>query len=178
MSIKVNRTPNALTNGASVRLANVNAGGGIRFESTVNKELYDNLIASGLTVELGTIIVPYDYVGDKEITFDNFSTTGTAANKDKCLDIKRTMWQDEENGVYTAAMINIKSGNYGRKFAARGYMKVTDGNGYEQYFYSDFDETANVRSITEVAKAALDSGKYDDNAAAKAILNTYAGITG
>lgn len=178
LSIQVNRTPNALTNGASVRLANVNNGGGIRFESTVNKELYDNLIASGLTVELGTIIVPYDYVGDKEITFDNFSTTGTAANKNKCLDIKQTKWQDEENGVYTAAMINIKSGNYGRKFAARGYMKVTDGNGYEQYFYSDFDETANVRSITEVAKAALDSGKYDDNAAAKAILNTYAGITG
>ncbi len=177
LSIKVNRKPNTLTNGASVRLANVNNGGGIRFESTVNKELYNNLKASGLSVELGTIIVPYDYVDGKEITFDNFSTTGTAANKDKCLDIKQTKWQDEENGVYTAAMINIKSGNYGRSFAARGYMKVTYANGDEQYFYSDFDETANVRSIAEVAKAALESGKYDDNETAKTILNTYVGTT-
>lgn len=177
LSIKVNRKPNTLTNGASVRLANVNNGGGIRFESTVNKELYNNLKASGLSVELGTIIVPYDYVDGKEITFSNFSTTGTAANKDKCLDIKQTKWQDEENGVYTAAMINIKSGNYGRSFAARGYMKVTYANGDEQYFYSDFDETANVRSIAEVAKAALESGKYDDNETAKTILNTYVGTT-
>ena len=179
ISITCNRVPITLTNGASVRIANVDNGGGIRFESTVDTELYKRMTAiDGVTVELGTIIVPYDSVEEgKEINFENFTADKNAVTAEKklCVDIKQTKWQDEANGIYTAALINIKSGNYNRSFASRGYMRVTYENGDVEYYYSNFEASANVRSIAVVAAKAIESGKYNDDADALAILRAYAG---
>lgn len=179
LDIEVNKTPTALTAGASVRIADVKNGGGIRFESKVNTDLYNSLKnTEGVTVSLGTIIVPEEYRAGKDITFDNFKTAsngGTNEKKNLCVDITQTKWQDEANGIYTAALINLKEANYTKQFAARGYMKVTYADGTEEYFYSDFDADGNVRSIQAVASAALADTSATYTEAQKAILKVFAG---
>ena len=179
LDIKVNKTPTALTAGASVRIADVKNGGGIRFESKVNTDLYNSLKdTEGVTVSLGTIIVPEEYRNGKDINFDNFKTAsngGTNEKKNLCVDIPQTKWQDEANGIYTAALINLKEANYTKQFAARGYMKVTYADGTEEYFYSDFDADGNVRSIQAVASAALADTSATYTEAQKAILKVFAG---
>lgn len=179
LDIEVNKTPTALTTGASVRIANVKNGGGIRFESKVNTDLYNSLKdTEDVTVSLGTIIVPEEYRNGKEINFDNFKTAsegGTNQAKNLCVDIPQTKWQDEANGIYTAALINLKEANYTKSFAARGYMKVTYADGHSDYYYSDFDEDGNVRSIQAVASAALADTSVTYTEAQKAILKAFAG---
>lgn len=179
LDIEVNKIPTALTAGASVRIADVKNGGGIRFESKVNTDLYNSLKnTEGVTVSLGTIIVPEEYRAGKDITFDNFKTAsngGTNEKKNLCVDITQTKWQDEANGIYTAALINLKEANYTKQFAARGYMKVTYADGTEEYFYSDFDADGNVRSIQAVASAALADTSATYTEAQKAILKVFAG---
>lgn len=179
LDIEVNKIPTALTAGASVRIADVKNGGGIRFESKVNTDLYNSLKnTEGVTVSLGTIIVPEEYRAGKDITFDNFKTAsegGTNKDKNLCVDITQTKWQDEANGIYTAALINLKEANYTKQFAARGYMKVTYADGTEEYFYSDFDADGNVRSIQAVASAALADTSATYTEAQKAILKVFAG---
>ena len=179
LDIEVNKIPTALTAGASVRIADVKNGGGIRFESKVNTDLYNSLKnTEGVTVSLGTIIVPEEYRAGKDITFDNFKTAsngGTNEKKNLCVDITQTKWQDEANGIYTAALINLKEANYKKQFAARGYMKVTYADGTEEYFYSDFDADGNVRSIQAVASAALADTSATYTEAQKAILKVFAG---
>lgn len=179
LDIEVNKTPTALTAGASVRIADVKNGGGIRFESKVNTDLYNSLKnTEGVTVSLGTIIVPEEYRAGKDITFDNFKTAsqgGTNGAKNLCVDITQTKWQDEANGIYTAALINLKEANYTKSFAARGYMKVTYADGHSVYYYSDFDKDGNVRSIQAVASAALADTSVTYTEAQKAILKVFAG---
>ena len=179
LDIEVNKTPTALTAGASVRIADVKNGGGIRFESKVNTDLYNSLKnTEGVTVSLGTIIVPEEYRVGKDITFDNFKTAsqgGTNGAKNLCVDIPQTKWQDEANGIYTAALINLKEANYTKQFAARGYMKVTYADGHSDYYYSDFDKDGNVRSIQAVASAALADTSVTYTEAQKAILKVFAG---
>lgn len=179
LDIEVNKIPTALTAGASVRIADVKNGGGIRFESKVNTDLYNSLKnTEGVTVSLGTIIVPEEYRAGKDITFKNFKTAsngGTNEKKNLCVDITQTKWQDEANGIYTAALINLKEANYTKQFAARGYMKVTYADGTEEYFYSDFDADGNVRSIQAVASAALADTSATYTEAQKAILKVFAG---
>ena len=179
LDIKVNKTPTALTAGASVRIADVNNGGGIRFESKVNTDLYNSLKKTeGVTVSLGTIIVPEEYRNGLDINFDNFKTAsqgGKNEDKNLCVDIPQTKWQDEANGIYTAALINLKEANYKKQFAARGYMKVTYADGHSVYYYSDFDKDGNVRSIQTVAIAALADTSVTYTEAQKAILKVFAG---
>ena len=179
LDIEVNKTPTALTAGASVRIADVKNGGGIRFESKVNTDLYNSLKnTEGVTVSLGTIIVPEEYRNGLDINFDNFKTAsngGTNGAKNLCVDITQTKWQDEANGIYTAALINLKEANYTKQFAARGYMKVTYADGHSVYYYSDFDKDGNVRSIQAVASAALADTSVTYTEAQKAILKVFAG---
>lgn len=179
LDIEVNKTPTALTAGASVRIADVKNGGGIRFESKVNTDLYNSLKnTEGVTVSLGTIIVPEEYRNGLDINFDNFKTAsqgGTNEAKNLCVDITQTKWQDEANGIYTAALINLKEANYTKSFAARGYMKVTYADGHSVYYYSDFDKDGNVRSIQAVASAALADTSVTYTEAQKAILKVFAG---
>jgi len=75
---------------------------------------------------------------------------------------------EDENGnvEIRAALTNIQTVNLTRAFAAISYVKVVDAEGAVTYYYSEFDGVNNVRSICQVAEAALadtkpaQSGEY------------------
>ncbi|MBQ7347599.1 MAG: hypothetical protein IJW55_06545 [Clostridia bacterium] len=131
--------------GASIR---TNADSwGIRFRSTLPTVWLDYLNTAGIDVTYGTLICPIDVLGETDFTVDNEKVLVNIVAKDGIS-------TDGTNTVLSAALVNLKTGNETRNFAARAYISFTI-DGETHTVYSDFSETDHVRSMVQVAQKAL-----------------------
>lgn len=139
--------------GASVRIVpDAENSNGLRFTST--------LVNNATPTRYGTLIVKAAELGDTEFTiaaltaanikFANIAATeeGTVAGEDKT--------------TYNAALTNLPEDQFVTDFAARAYAVYTV-NGEEYIVYSDFSKTDNIRSLTDVAEAALADTKPEQS---------------
>ena len=128
---------------------------GLRFQTTVRKGLISDYKADGYTVEAGTLIAPADYVGKGK----QLGETLTIDDADVALNVVADLSKPFARGVntitFTGAIVDIKVTNYARDFIAVGYLKLTKG-GEVTYIYSN----PVTKNVHDIAKAALDSGKY------------------
>ncbi len=136
--------------GASIRLNNRS---GLRFYTGVDQDKVLQLKNAGYTVELGTLIAPYDYLGASDLNFDLASS--------RYVDVKYTSNEYFEEGTFSGivgSIVNIKesttqnqkSGNILRYFVARGYAKITDSKNNTTIVYADYTK-ASPRSLGYVA---------------------------
>ena len=143
--------------GASVRIVpDAENSNGLRFTST--------LVNNATPTRYGTLIVKAADLGDKEFTiaaldaanikFANIVATeeGTVKGKDKT--------------AYNAALVNLPDAEFTTEFAARAYAVYTV-NGEDYIVYSDFvastGKDGNIRSLTDVAEAALADTKSEQS---------------
>ncbi|MBQ9131430.1 MAG: hypothetical protein IJX62_03020 [Clostridia bacterium] len=134
--------------GAAIRCA---SPAGIRFISQISTA------DAEAATEIGTYIFPYaEYKASGAATpQDYFKTQGAKFVKIVANEGKHT---DGDVTYIYAALVNIKSTNYGRDFAAVSY--VTTGDSTQ---YSAFDADKNVRNIREVAVAAYNDFATEAN---------------
>ena len=105
-------------------------------------------------MEFGTLIVPKDYLMGGLFTHEWLNKNGFAY-----LDIKSTANANNfpkfENGYYSyfGSIVNLKKNNYGRDFAAVGYIALYMGEEVT-YIYADYEAT-NTRSASYIANAAI-----------------------
>lgn len=133
---------------------------GLRFKTQITG--WQEMVNDGYTLEAGTLIMPKDLLDatGKGFTVDALGAENAGSTY---LDIKQTKWVQDPTasvdaiGEMNAAIVNIKEGNYGRQFAARGYVKATK-DGVTEYIYSD---TITYRSVREIADAALADEECD-----------------
>ncbi len=133
---------------------------GLRFKTQITG--WQKMVNDGYTLEAGTLIMPKDLLDatGKGFTIDALGAENAGSTY---LDVKQTKWAVDPTesvdaiGEMQAAIVNIKTGNYGRTFAARGYVKATK-DGVTEYIYSD---TITYRSVREVADAALADEECD-----------------
>lgn len=147
--------------GAQVRMT---AGStGLRFISTITADKIaaaKELAGATGSISYGTVIAPMDYVVCAD-AFTMEALDAASALKDVTVrykDIKADagLIEDENGNVeIRAALTNIQTANLTRAFAAISYVKVVDAEGAVTYYYSEFDGVNNVRSIRQVAEAAL-----------------------
>jgi hypothetical protein len=98
-------------------------------------------------------------------------------NENKYIDIDAAKYQDDDS-VFTVAIVNLNESNYNRLFTAIPYVKLGD----EQYFGTE----SVSRSIYEVAAGILVSNTQDAedidtyviNSAVKDVLNAYVNTVG
>lgn len=131
-------------NGASIRL--VPDSRGIRFESAIATDWINHIKSVSIDLTYGTLILPADLLKNAELTHD----TATA------LDIPAKNGISEADGetVLRAALVNLKSGNEARGYAARAYLRFTvDGTVYT--VYAAFNSEEHIRSMVQVAGKAL-----------------------
>jgi len=129
--------------GAGVR---VTAGQeGIRFTG------YATVVADA---EYGILIAPVDYVtaagAFTKDALDKWAADNDVAVAYQMVKAENSLEIVGETATFSVALINIKAGNYTRGFAAVAYVKVG-----EDISYSDYDSQSNVRSMAQVAEAAL-----------------------
>lgn len=162
----------SMTDGAGVRI--VEGSNGLRFVSVVTKETLDYINSikdSNTEIKFGTLIAPADIVEQAEA----FTKAELDAADLLYLDIeaKDGLVARSAGGYYIrAAITNIKAENYGREFAAVGYVTYVV-NGAEVTIYTTYREPKNARSIEQVARMALrDGDSY--SAAQQAVLRQFA----
>lgn len=150
-----------MVDGAAVRL---DTPTGLRFTAVMGKAYLDSFKAEGKTVTHGIIIAPTDYIGDGEFTVDALGSV------DKYLEIEAEKYVNdpEADGYYkyTGVIVKINTWNYERAFSAIAYVKVVDDETQEvTYYYSDYDEAVNSRSVAAIAEDAYNDpdGGYSDD---------------
>ena len=155
--------------GASIRL---NAKTGLRFYTVVDKDKVSSLRSNGYTVQLGTLIAPYDLVNGKELTFD--------LEKNTFADVKYLAdeYYTESSGFsgIVGSIVNIQesttsnptSGNIARYFVARGYAKITDDKSNTTVVYADYSMNK-PRSLGYVAYML----KNDTSEVAQALYQAF-----
>lgn len=163
--------------GAAIRLAGTVEESGIRFTSMINEGDLNALQAYGLGVSFGTLIMPNDYLGAGQApNLTDFVAGSTVLKIVSTIEEGTERWE-VENGyvIYRGAMNQIKTKNYGREFAGRGYMEITFANGVVRTIYTNFSAD-NVRSVKWVASAVInDTEAYEKlSDAKKEIVHGYA----
>ena len=135
--------------GASVRIVpDAENSNGLRFTST--------LVNNATPTRYGTLIVKAADLGDTEFTIAAL----TAANI-KFANIAATeegTVKGDDKTTYNAALVNLPDAEFTTEFAARAYAVYTI-DGTEYIVYSDFTAKDNVRSLVNVAEAALNDTK-------------------
>ena len=141
--------------GAAVRLSNPT---GLRFTGYIGKGLLDELKAEygNANVKVGMLITPTDYLTANSLDFTKEALDGCgslpAGKKYVKIDAS-TILESEDGNAYkiNCVLSNVLEDNYARKFSAVTYIEVNGST----YYYADYSEGNNARSITYVAEAAL-----------------------
>ena len=140
--------PVSLLPGASIRTAEPS---GLRFESALDKNLYEQLVAAYDKVVFGTYIFPAD-------RYEEFAAADMAgALRSEFRDVAGF---EERDGVYTyyTSIVELKDQNYARAFGAVSYITVTK-DGESRTMTTHYDPALNARSIRDVAAQVAGSGE-------------------
>ena len=140
----------ATENAAAIKL---DSASGLKFNTAINKNEYDALIASGISADsitYGTVITFNSYVEAVEgkggsftmSDFDEMITDGTSYIKDA----GSSMVVDGDSYVFSGSVLDIASKNYSREYSAIGYLKIGDVIVYSGNYVT--------RSVADVAEAA------------------------
>ena len=143
----------SLLDGASVRLSNPS---GLRFTAVLGAAYLDSFKGEGKEVSFGILIAPTDYVNSvDEFTIKDLEALDVKGAKYKAIDANKCAndTDADESYVFTGVLAPVQEGNYNRNFSARAYIKVVEGDTVT-YYYSEYDEDLNSRSIEYVAEKA------------------------
>ena len=131
--------------GASVRL---NDPAGLRFESRLDRAVYEALTEAGYTVTFGTCIFPADlYTG---------TLPGTVLRS--TFDSVDGLSLQEGQYTYYTSIVNLYGQNYARAFGAVSYITVSRGS-WEKTCLTQYTEADHARSVYEVSCKAAETGE-------------------
>lgn len=137
---------------------------GIRFETRLNKEWIDTLVAGGATITTGTILAPKSLVDVENFTLDSLKGFG--------LKIENDGWNNtataETDGYYCyfANMVDLSDKSLTNEIVGVGYITITiDGIGTVTYY-----GTVQSGIVRDIA-----SGMTGTNDAQNAVLQFFRG---
>ena len=149
-------------NGASIRTGDPT---GLRFEAVVDKATYESVTAENNGKSFGAFILPKDYLTKANITEINNHKTQFAA-VEKYLekeDIAGELKGSEYVLKYSIAYLHYY--NYNREFVGMFFIKTVGEDNTVSYQYFTVNAANNERSVSFVAKAAIENGSEVPDAA-------------
>lgn len=161
-----------MTGGASIR---IEEPVGLRFSASSLKRYADGWKEKGFAVSLGMIVAVSDRVTEEKgaLTLDN---PNYVADTDyRYIEFAA----DEENftlreGSYLVnGVLKVKETNFARKYIGVAYLKI-EKDGKARYVYAEDND--NVRSMQDVASAALSDSSAEWSEEQTAALKRIAGI--
>lgn len=149
-----------MASGAAMRIDGTTDG--IRFEATVDKTAFDNLVGNATVTEIGTLIAKAG-ADISKVVVENAVDTSTGAMElaEGKIPVAKyaagTTMQDvagTDKYVIYGSLVEIKPDNANQQYVARAYVKYTDSTGSHVLYASALSE---ARSIAQVAKAIVDA---------------------
>lgn len=158
----------SMENGASIRY---NTPNGMRFYTNIDTISLEILEDMGATVQLGTLVSREDIIGTEDLSFDMSG---------QFLDIQyntREWYTEGDFSGFVGSIVNFREYNLNKKFAGRGYAKITLGD-FEKTIYADYyskDISNNLRSVCFIANSVKnDTAVYDKlTDSQKAVVDAY-----
>ncbi len=120
---------------------------GLRFITQMSKAI-DTLPGIGT---YGSVILPADYVGTKELTLGGKYTYNSVEYEAADVPAVNIFEDKEDYRQFTVCVTDITEEYYRRLFMVRGYVEYTDLNGVDRVLYTDYYSTNNVN----IAEAAM-----------------------
>ena len=146
----------------NIRFANNSSG--LRFETLISAEviaLAEALKDADSEISYGTVITPAENLAAANGIIDMSVLENIDANGTKYIRVKAKDGKiDNADGSVTvrASLVNIKAENYGREFAAAGYLSIMSG-GKRIYLYSN----AVKQNVKDAAYTALADVSENEN---------------
>ena len=141
-----------IIDGASIRLSATNAS--IRFTSAISIADSEKVLDFGIlltTEDVRQTLSEFTIAGlsgvDSSLYYNYNKNSGNlryVENKDYA-----------NQYVYSLVLEKVSKANYGVKYTARAYVLVEYADGTQAYVYGEFDEENHVRSMYDVASAAI-----------------------
>ena len=150
---------------AYLRVGSGLADSGIQFKTLILNR--DWLMVSSYA-SAGTLITQEQYLAKNDFTLDCLIEGETVLN----IASSKNTFSGEYKRV-SASIVNLKEYNYGKKFLARGYLKVEYADIGSGYVYARYDKNFTV-SAKELAEKAL-GGNLTLTDVQKSVLCAYAG---
>lgn len=138
---------------------------GIQFKTLI---LNRDWLAVSSYASAGTLITQEQYLAKNDFTLDCLTEGETVLN----IASSKNTFSGEYKRV-SASIVNLKEYNYGKKFLARGYLKVEYADIGSGYVYARYDKNFTV-SARELAEKVL-GGNLTLTDVQKSILCAYAG---
>ena len=159
-----------LIDGASIRLSATNAS--IRFTSAINIADVEKVLDFGIlmtTEEVRQTLGEFTIAGlsgvDSSLYYNYNKNSGN---------LRYVENEDYANQyVYSLVLDKVSKSNYGVKYTARAYVLVEYADGTQAYVYGEFDEENHVRSMYDVASAAIVDTEADYTDTQKTIIQKY-----
>ncbi len=152
-------------------------GGGVRFITSLNGELYEELkrleeLGAFRSVKFGTLIAPARYVREAQgFTVAALDTLGHSINYIK-VEGSDGEWYGEDYD-FAGSIKDILPSHYDTDFTAIGYVTVTFKNGNVKYFYGDYAMRGGA-SVMDLAQSTLKADTESKlNTAEVALLKSY-----
>ncbi len=145
--------PGVYYKGASIRTTGSQA---LRFKTEISRQVLATEYPEYEVVECGAVVIKSEYLGEAELI--KGGSYGTGGNKKS---ITSTLWKQgdgefPQDGIFTAALINIASSDYNKPYSFRPYIVLKNG-GSEKTLYG----ITQSASIAEVSLAALNAKNTD-----------------
>ena len=149
--------------GVALRLTGGSTG--LRYNSTIKRDLYEALAAhGGMTFTLGTLIAPTSYVQGAGGFTKEFLSAYAAAESyaNAYVDVKFNPtvngWldaysNDDSVHVFSGAISNLKEASYNLAFSGVGYVEIKSSI-YSHTFYGEYTESARSRTAAYIAEQA------------------------
>ena len=154
---------------ASIRLSPNNPG--LRFKSVISTADLKALMSKYDYIKVGTLIAPEDFDLDLSTVVDDDSLAAGTNYIDVVADVNTPFGSDKSIHMFAGSIVNLHENNIARRFEALGYIAYSADGVNWTYVYAG---EASFRSAAEVAHNAIESGDYDNDAAALEILEIYA----
>ena len=156
----------SIIDGAQVRI-----GGGVAEKGIIDSESGLRFIGQNNMSDTLSGIVISEYFHGKEYS-DGYSigVEITAEGNENAIYIPALKWQDESNGIFSAAVTNLESSNFNRKYTARVYVEYNN--------VKLFNSSSITRSIYCVAAGLLMKSSDEDTEKFINVLNAYVNQTG
>lgn len=150
---------------AYLRVGSGLADSGIQFKTLI---LNRDWLAVSSYASAGTLITQEQYLAKNDFTLDCLTEGETVLN----IASSKNTFSGEYKRV-SASIVNLKEYNYGKRFLARGYLKVEYADIGSGYVYARYDKNFTV-SAKELAEKAL-GGNLTLTDVQKSVLCAYAG---
>ena len=123
----------------------------MRFQTKINNTFFNGLKDTVNVDSYGSIDIISKYLGTGDLALDGQYTSDGKNYTARNTVVETPLRESDDCIIYTGNILDLAGENFKEQYTAKGYIKYTDLNGYENILYTDYA----IGSVYNTVKKAL-----------------------